>query len=226
MARFGRVSPVLFLVLKSTILPGQRCWVTKTPIQNSKDYWHHSHLIVQWFPPICQNAKNSGPIVSRLKFSSSHVSFVSLATVLSLGTGPDPLHFRQKPSVFFTKQCTLSNLWEPTRQNVTSLVLWTISISKKTSHLRSNFLSIGKSSNIQSNRLWTLRNIFSISPIPVVETLMVCLWNQTILTDLAYVDVNLVSNFWWPMKYSAIFGSIDIHPSLIRWAQHSQFQIS
>lgn len=94
-------------------------------------YWPHSHLIVQWFPPICQNAKNSAPIVSRLKFSSSHVSFVSLATVLSLGTGPDPLHFRQKPSVFFTKQCTLSNLWEPARQNVTSLVLCSISISEK-----------------------------------------------------------------------------------------------
>ena len=86
---------------------------------------------MQWFPPICQNAKNSAPIVSRLKFSSSHVSFVSLATVLSLGTGPDPLHFRQKPSVFFTKQCTLSNLWEPARQNVTSLVLCSISISEK-----------------------------------------------------------------------------------------------
>ena len=86
---------------------------------------------MQWFPPICQNAKNSAPIVSRLKFSSSHVSFVSLATLLSLGTGPDPLHFRQKPSVFFTKQCTLSNLWEPARQNVTSLVLCSISISEK-----------------------------------------------------------------------------------------------
>ena len=88
---------------------------------------------MHWFPPICQNAKNSAPIVSRLKFSSSHVSFVSLATVLSLGTGPDPLHFRQKPSVFFTKQCTLSNLWEPARQNVTSLVLFSISVSKNIS---------------------------------------------------------------------------------------------
>ena len=96
-------------------------------------YWPHSHLIVQWFPPICQNAKNSAPIVSRLKFSSSHVSFVSLATVLSLGTGPDPLHFRQKPSVFFTKQCTLSNLWEPARQNVTSLVLCSISVDENIS---------------------------------------------------------------------------------------------
>ena len=86
---------------------------------------------MQW----CQkpNAKNSAPIVSRLKFSSSHVSFVSLATVLSLGTGPDPLHFRQKPSVFFTKQCTLSNLWEPARQNVTSLVLCSISVDENIS---------------------------------------------------------------------------------------------
>ena len=29
-----------------------------------------------------------------------------------------------------------------------------------------------------------------------------------------YVNVDLVSNFWWHMKYSAIFGSIDIDPSL------------
>ena len=94
------------------------------------------------------------------------------------------------------------------------------------SHLRSIYLSIGKSSNIQKHHLWTLHNIFSLSPIPVVETLMVCLWhikNQTNPDWCCYVNVDLVSNFWWPMEYSAIFGSIDIDPSLIRWAQHSQY---